>query len=275
MSIPLGDTVTLTQLVRDSAGALANATSVALTITLPDGTSSTPTVTSPPTVTGTYTYTYTPSVQGLHGIRRVFTGSNAQAPRVDSLYVETPTAVPLVSLAEVREQCRASATTDDDRLLWHALVASGICEDHTQVWRRTTITSVHDGGRRWLQLRAPVASVTSVTEDGAAVASTGYVLRGDLGWLYRGTETSAEYWAAGAQNIDVTYVAGASDGVVPPGIRQGVLLQAQHLWDSQRGGSPLPRQAGSDFAHDPRTGYSIPHRVLQLWRSSMAGVLVG
>jgi hypothetical protein len=253
---------------------LDDAETVTLTITRPDGTTVTPTVTSPPAVTGTYVYDYTPTVQGLHSVRWVFTGWNASAPLVDSFYVESSSLPPLISLAEARGQCRLSSTANDSDLQWMMLVASQMAEDHTQIWRRTTITDTLDGGGQRLQLRAPVASVTTVTESGTAVTASGYTLDRDLGILWRGSTTSRETWEDGRQNIAVTYVAGPSDGVVPATIRQGVRLEVQHLWDSQRGGSPTPRQAGADFAYDPRTGYSIPHAVIELWRSSMPGVLV-
>ena len=264
MSYAEGQPVQLSALVRDAAGALANATDVTLTITLPDGTTSTPGVTNPPATTGTYTYTYVPTTTGLHGVRWVFTGSNASAPMVDSFYVEAGTTIPLVSLAEARKQCRLAATSDDPDVQRFALVASDICERRTQVWRRRPVTATLDGGRPFLRLLAPVASVTSVTEDGVTIASSGLVLDAGKGWLHRGTTRAAWCWGPGRQNIVVQYVAG---GVVdiPHAIRQGVLLQVQHLWDSQRGGSGLPRQSGADFEIDPRTGFTIPNAVLEHW----------
>jgi len=143
------------------------------------------------------------------------------------------------------------------------------------VWRRRTITATFDGGARFLRLRAPIASVTSVVEDGTTLAAGAWTISARQGWLYRGDTASGDRWAAGTQNVVVTYVAGPADGVVPANIRQGVRLLTQHLWDSQRGGAVLPRQAGSDSSIDPRTGFSIPNRVLELWRTEMPGVLVG
>lgn len=264
MSYAEGQPVLLSALVRDSAGALANATTVTLTITKPDGGTDTPTVANPPSVTGTYAYTYVPTATGLHGVRWLFGGTNASAPMVDAFYVEAGVTFPLVSLAEARRQCRLASTADDPDVQRFALVASDICERRTQVWRRRPITVTLDGGRSFLRLCRPVASVTSVTEDGATVPSTGWVLDSGKGWLYRGTRSSPWCWSAGRQNIVVAYVAGGVADI-PQAIRQGVLLQVQHLWDSQRGGSGLPRQSGADFEYDPRTGFTIPNAVLELW----------
>lgn len=274
MSYALGDTVPLTTLTTDSAGDPANADTVVLTITLPDGSTSTPTVTNPPATTGTYTYTYTPTLAGHHGVRWVFTGANAQAPAIDSFYVDRSDLAPLVSLAEVREQCRAATTTDDARLLSYALIASRICEDLTKIYRRQTFSETFDGGVSYLQLRFPIISITSVTEDSTTLTSTDYLTNDERGWLYRGTQWETWPWYPGVQNIDVTYVAGASDGIVPDDIRQGVKLQVQHMWDFQRGGSGLPRQQGSDFSYDPRSGFTIPNAVMEYWQREMPGVYV-
>lgn len=268
MSYALGQPMALSALVTDTTGAAANADGVTLTITLPDGTTTSPTVTNPPSTTGTYTYVYAPTVAGLHAVRWVFTGSNASAPLLDTFYVELSTVAPIVSLAEARQQCRLSSPADDAEVQRFALVASDLCERYTRVWRRIALVETFDGGTSFLRLRAPVASITTVVEDGVTLTSSAWTLAGPRGWLYRGTSGASWRWAAGRQNIVVTYVAG-SPGDIPHGVRQGVLLQIQHLWDSQRGGSRLPRQSGTDFEFDPRSGYTIPNAVLELWRPYM------
>lgn len=263
MSFALGQPVPLRALVYDSTGALDDATGVTLTITLPDGTSATPTVTSPPATTGTYVYDYTPTQAGLHTVRWAFTGTNASAPPVDAFYVDAQTLPPLVSLAEARDQCRIGTTADDPMLQRFLRVASDTCERKTRVWRRQTLTATKDGGRPFLRLRAPIISVTTVTESGATITASGYTIDAERGWLLRGTETSPMLWADGRANVDVTYVAGASDGIVPDPIRQGVLLLTEHLWNSQRGGVGLPRNEGIDFTLP--VGFTIPSAVLQEW----------
>jgi hypothetical protein len=267
MSYALGQPVLLTALVRNAAGALANADTVVLTITRPDGTTETPTVTNPPTVTGTYTFTYTPTQEHLHTVRWVFGGTNASAPILDSFYVEPAAVAPLISLAQARKQCRLASPSDDTEVQRFALIASDICERRTQVWRRTLITATFDGGRHFLRLRRPVLSITTVIESGVAVDSTGWVLDAGKGWLYRGTTVLGMCWAIGRQNVVVTYQAGTVE--VPWGIRQGVRLLVAHLWDSQRGGSGLPASEGADFEIDPRTGFTVPNAVLELWKPFM------
>jgi hypothetical protein len=263
VSYALGQPVPLqAPTVRDAAGAPANATAAAVTVTAPDGTTSAPSVTNPSA--GVYTATYTPAAVGLHAVRWVFTGTNAGAPALDSFHVDQQLP-PLVSLAEMRRQARGANTADDEQLRWFVQVASSQAERRTQIWRRQTRTKTADGGARFVRLAAPVLQITSVTEGGTAVASTGWTLDADKGWLYRGPSTSSGMtWAAGTQSVVVTYVAGPADGVVPAEIRQGVLLLAEHLWNTQRGGSGLPRQAGGPDLTLP-VGFTIPRAVLEQW----------
>jgi hypothetical protein len=53
-------------------------------------------------------------------------------------------------------------------------------------------------------------------------------------------------------------------------VRLAVLELTRHLWETQRGGSNQPRQAGSGDDWDPRSGYAIPHRVAELLQADMA-----
>ena len=107
----LGDVVPLAVNVKDTAGALANATAVVLTITLPDGTTATPSVTN--SSTGVYSATYTPAVAGRFGVRWVATGTNA------STYVDAFTVAAgagLISLDEVKAFLNITSTTNDEEL---------------------------------------------------------------------------------------------------------------------------------------------------------------
>jgi hypothetical protein len=265
VSYATGQPVLLSSLVKDAAGAPGNATTVTLTIDKPDGSTATPAVANPPATTGDYQYVYVPTLAGLHGVRWLFGGTNASAPLPDSFYVEPGNAVPLISLAEARKQCRLASPADDPEVQRFALIASDIAERHTGVWRRTPFTTVFDGGGEFLRLRAPVLAVTSVTEDGVALTSAAWVLDASRGWLYRGISQARQCWSYGVQNVNVQYVAGNPQNI-PDGVRQGIRVQVQHLWDSQRGGSGLPRQSGAMMTIDPRTGFTIPNAVLELWR---------
>jgi hypothetical protein len=264
----IGDVVPLSVSVYDSAGALADATAVTVTITLPDGTTSTPTVSS--SSTGVYSATYTPAVAGMFVESWVATGTNASAYR-DSFEVVS-TLGGIVSLEEVQAGLNNTNTDDDEALRSLILTASDVCEQRTKYWRRQSVTGTFDGGCPKLQLRVPVVSVTSVTETGSSVDSTGYTLDAARGWLWRGGQTTPWCWRWGRQNVSVTYVVGAPSGIIPEPIRRGVVELVRYQFNQQRGGG-LPRNAGFDGVIDPASGWLIPRPVQQLWQP-YAAVLV-
>lgn len=268
----------------NATGALGDPSTLQLTLTLPDGSELVGTYPAAGgdalviarASAGLYACTYVSTLPGYYRCRWAAVGNGCDGAYGDVWNVSRPGLLPLISLDDIREQTRATSSDSDERLRWFGLVASRMAEDHTQVWRRQTISETFDGGGPYLQLQRPVVSVTSVLETGAALSSSGYVLNGPRGKLYRGTTAGAIRWLPGVQNVAVVYVAAPADGVVPETILQGVRLEVQHLWDSQRGGSGLPRQTGADFTTDPRTGFSIPNRVLEMWQSEvpMGGVYV-
>lgn len=261
----LGDVATLNLSVKDpTTGLPADATSVALTVTLPDGTTATPSVSHPST--GTYTAAYTPTVAGRYLITWVATGTNAGV-FADVLVVDDVTSQqqPIVSLNDVKAHLGIAQSGTDDRLRNFALLASEIVEGYTgRTYRRTVITETHDGGDEKIRLyRTPVQSVTSITELGVAV--TAFVLDPVAGTVQRGTQYGPYYrWLPGLQNIVITYVTGPPGGVIPARVRLATLELTRHLWDTMRGGYSIPKSQGSMDDWDPRAGYSIPRRVSEM-----------
>lgn len=255
MAIDLGDVVSL-------AWAYGSATTAVCTVTLPDGSTATPAVTG----TTSFAASYQTTAAGFHTVRWVGTGSNPGA-YVDTFNVDAIAAAPIIGLAEAKTflQMAASSTDEDLREVLEAV--SDICEDRTrQVWRRTIITNeLHDGGDVTLHLRrGPVISTTSVSQFGTGVSD--YVLDGPNALLHRGTTVVPYLWWPGQRNISVSYVAGPADGVIPARIRRGCKTLARHLWDTQRGGTGQPRQAGGpNGEYDPRTGFTIPNAVIEMW----------
>lgn len=257
----LGDLVPLGVEIRDTEGDLADATTVTVTVTLPDGTTSGPhTVT--PSPTGVYQYDYTPSQVGRHGVRWVATGTNAGA-FTDVFTVLDPAELPVVGLAEAKRYLNVTSTTDDEEIRRMLGVATDLCERYTgRALRRKTVSESHasDGYAAALVLRdVPALSVLSVSVNGTA--STDYTLRGDLGLLYAGSATAPSCWAFGT--VAVTYVAGYAD---PPQVAvEAVLVVLRHLWDTQRGSSAgLPGLGGGDDGYMPGASYALPRRAQEL-----------
>lgn len=259
-TVDVGDVVALAIAVTDSAGVAANATTVVLTITLPDGTTVAPTVTN--ATTGSYTATYTPAQVGRHQVAWVATGTNAGAYR-DVFNVADSANLPVVSLSEMKARLNISGSSSDEELRGMLDTATRAGELRTgRVFGRRAVTSeIHHGGRATIVLRqVPVVSVTSVTEDGTSVAAAGYELDMPSGLLTRMSGTySAALWSAGVGNVAATYVAGY--GAQPPTDVRGVMEMCAHLWRTQRGRF----SRGDDDDWNPGMGYSIPRRVAELW----------
>ena len=260
MSYPLGQPVTLTQLVYDSSDVLANAGAVTLTITLPDGTTSTPTVTDPPAVTGTYTYTYTPTTAGLHEVRWVFTGVNATAPPVDVLDVQASSAVSWVSLADLRKHLNwpsAKGTSDDAELLDIAAEAAGLITGRVGPVLRQQVTQVETSRRRYVLLySAPctcavcaptrILTIDSVTDGDTALDSAQWELGG----------AALTLDTAPADVLTVVYTVGFTG---PPSWAVLALKRlVEHLWTaSQQARHTRTGQAQSVGA----AGYLLPYAV--------------
>lgn len=118
----LGDTVPLGFSVSDDQGELVDPASVALVVTLPDGTvlDPPPAVTSPST--GRYVADYVPTVAGLHLVRWV--AHDPMAAFADVVDVRDDAF--LVSLADARSHLnQTSGRTADDEELRSMLLAAG------------------------------------------------------------------------------------------------------------------------------------------------------
>ncbi|GHH87816.1 phage gp6-like head-tail connector protein [Streptomyces capitiformicae] len=268
MPFDLGDTVRLAADSKDAGGTLANAATVGLTITLPDGTTATPAVTNPPSVTGQYTVDYTSVQAGRHSVRWVFTTPNSAY--TDSFDVREAISPAILSLADAKAHLNIAATitTHDDELRGWIEAITHLVQQYTGICARGTVVEDHDiqpSGTRVLTLRrTPVISLTSVTAiltggtsytiaDLDTDTRMGIVRRLDGGYLYG--------------PLRITYVAGRS--VIPANITSAGKIILQHLWRTQYGASRAGSAigGGEDFSvTEPIAGfgYAIPNRALQL-----------
>lgn len=269
MPFDLGDTVRLAAESREPGGTLTNATTVALTITLPDGTTTSPAVTNPPTVTGQYTFDYTTVQAGRHAVRWVFTTPGSAY--TDSFDVREAVPQGILSLADTKAHLNitSTVTTHDEELRgWIESVTAGI-EHLAGACVQRTVVEDHDylpvSGARVIALRkTPVISLTSLMAvlDGGidyTVAdldvdgSTGIVRRLDGGRLYG--------------PLRATYVPGRM--VISANLTHAAKIILQHLWRTQYGASRAGSaiSGGDDFLvteQVPGFGYAIPNRALQL-----------
>lgn len=257
-------------------GVLVNATTVALAITLPDGTSAaTPSVTNPPAVTGKYVYDLTPSTQeGDHVGLWTFTMATGRIVK----YTETipVTAVNpkwILSLPAAKKHLNISLdNTDDDSEIidWLSGMTPMIEEMVGACVPRTVVDYAEGGGYVLRTGTSPVLSVTSIGPYLTAGTSytAGMVKVSTDGRIQRLTGLAFPFGP-----YEITYVAGRRP--IPANIVQASKLILAHLWETQRGPVRLPLQGGVDTTVVPGFGYAIPNRALELLRADDMGPSVG
>lgn len=264
MAHDLGDIVPLTVEIRDAAGTLTAATSVVLTITLPDGTTATPTVSNPST--GKYQVDHVTTQAGRHLARWVSNGP-------DTAYVDTFDVRPaapgyLVSLADTKRHLSLTGTTDrDEQLRTFIEAATRLVESKVgAVVRRSHTDLLRGRGLPFLRMpHAPVISVTSIVDPRTGLALV------DVADLDVDTDVGI------ARRLDgclfhglyrVTYVAGRP--VVPANFALAAQIIVGHMWETQRGRSFRPTISGDDDSASITAemvgglGYILPRRAMQL-----------
>jgi hypothetical protein len=244
---------------------LISPATIALTVRLPDGTTDGP-FTPASDGTGLYHYDYTPTTAGQHIARWVTTapaGADEEPFDVAAEWAEAG----VISLRDAKKQLNIdpASTDDDEEIAGFLRSVTEVCERYVGALGRTSYTEKHQGGYMIALNRAPVLSLTSVVAVrtgglGQSVADldldepTGIVQRKD-GCRMCGP-------------LRVTYVAGRTS--VPPNVRQAALIILQHLWETQRG-DVAPR-FGIEETWDPRLGYAIPRRALELLGDQPPGI---
>lgn len=277
----LRDTLPFSAKLYDATNTLVNATSVTLTITLPDQTTVSPTVTNPPAVAGTYSYDY-PSSGGVTQAGRyvgvwlftMATGKTTSYPEVFDVAPADPGFI--VSLAQAKAQLNITSTSSDDELGLYLAAVTRIVEKFVGPVVIRPYTQVVAADRPFLSYLprmgpglTPVLTLTSLTPlyttgigtwvAGGALADpvTGELRQASGLGLYGGPWTAV--YTAGQRVVDPTWQLAAS-------------MILQHLWKTQRGASALPLQQ-QDETFIPEIGYAIPNRAADLLRvDSLPGV---
>lgn len=258
----VGTVVTLTTQVTDTAGAPVDPAGITLTLQLPDATTVGP-FTAPDVVhdgVGLYRYDYTTTMGGRHIARWASTtpsGVDEEPFEVAPMWAEAG----VLSLKESKKQLNIDEddTDDDEEIQGFIRSITEICERFKGAIARTTHVEKHQGGHLVALLHAPVLSVTSVVSvrTGAVAVDvadldvdgpTGIVQRKDGGYM--------------CGPLRWIYVAGRTN--IEPNVRQAAAILLQHMWETQRGTQGGIRVGGSDEVYDPRFGFSVPRRVLEL-----------
>lgn len=246
--------------VTDINGNPANAGTMTVTLTAPDGTTPTVTVSNPST--GTYLATCSPLNQsGRWTVSYVATGANACADQ-DQIDVRPSPSTALISLADAKENLRIPQTdsSQDEQLRVYIDVVTDMIETETGPWLPRTVTeTVTATGYAFFLWGGPVISITSfapILTDGCAYVATDFTV------TTAGQVTRLDGCLLSGEQYQVTYVAGRPNGIVPPRIQQAARVLLQHLWHTQRSSGNASVTSDADQGTDP----TMPNRVRELLR---------
>lgn len=300
--ITLGATLNFSSLLYDKdpaqGGVLVNATTVALTITLPPdpitgltSLASGITVVNPPAVTGTYIYDYiTTTLVGRYVGTWLFTMSTGKTVAYSEVFeVEPSDPGFIISLASAKKYLNipASVTADDDEIRDWLAAITPMVEDIVGVCAPRVITDIGLGGstsapqllgdvtmgsayatNRIALTTTPVISVTSVTNTYSYAARTygptDLVINKDRGLitLLNGYPFMGGPWT-------VVYLAGRTR--IGANITQACKIIIGHLWQTQRGAGTPAYLGGDDQDVPIGAGFTIPNRAMDLLRSDDTG----
>lgn len=258
MPYDLSDSVPIAVDVRDAAGALTNATTVALTITLPDDTTVTPAVTNPPSVTGEYRVTYVPTQVGRHAWRFVATVPNTAYQDVfDVREIVSPS---LLSLADAKAHLNLTSSTHDDELRGYLEAATEIVESYIGPVVRRSHTARVCGGRTAIPLpHTRVLEVTAVTLvlDGSSPVTLADLAVNEAAGIV--SYKSGSSLPSG--EMDFTYTVGR------PYVKANWTLAAKiivkHNWETQLGNLPSIQGDSQGYVVSG-AGYLVPFRAVAL-----------
>lgn len=269
MSFDLGDAYPAALDVFDASGNYTNATSVTLTITLPDGTTTSPTVSNPPSVTGQYRVTYVPVQSGRHMVRWVTTAPNTGY--TDAFDVSEANPDSIMPLAVIKGLLGIDLTdVSDDEAIRDMLVAvTSALEDYkNQVIVQRTFTERYSlsgsGAYYWTMsgrlrlMNTPVISITSITSE-----------VGGITWnpanLYVEPASGIVTTITGPAitgRVIVTYVAGMQ--VIPRRYLEAAKTLFQHLWEARRGPGGTSGVIGAEELGDYRHFTGMPRKVTEM-----------
>ena len=266
----VGDLVPITFTVRTAAGALTNAATVTLTITLPDGTTVTPPVTNPPAATGIYTYDY-PTVQvGRHTWRATTTVPTAAYGPL-TFHVAEASPGPIIGLDDAKRHLNMdlTTTTHDEELRGFLEAATPVVEDVVGPVVVRTYREVHSSGALLVLGQAPVVSLTTLTP----------VLTGGSSYTVAALDVDAETGIVRRLDggsftgpVRVTYKAGRA--IVPANIVQATAEIVRPMWETQRGHSGARPGFGEEDLLPTSSGFTVPRRAMELLKPHQKAPMV-
>lgn len=264
MPFDLGDVVPLTVNITDAASAPTNASSVVLTVTLPNGTTVTPSPTNP--TTGTYQVDYLTTVPGRHIVRWVSEGPGSAYTDVFDV---RDAAIPhIVSLRDMKTHLDIKGASRDEELRGVIEAVTGMIEEHLGMAAvRSTRTEEHKIRSGLVLNWTPVQSLVSL----ALVDGTYTWDVSSLHVSSAGVVTSP-LGVAPYGHVTVSYIAGPS--VIPAKYREAAEYTVQHLWKSKRPERGAGnRNSGLDSSMGyQQAGYALPNYAIECLGAGLPGL---
>lgn len=261
----VGDVVPLGLSITDANGAPGDATAVALTIGLPDGTTVTPIV-DHVVGSGQYTVDYVTTVEGLHTVAWAATGVNATSYQ-DVFNVRELTDQ-ILSLTAAKQQLGLTTDAHEDNLRMFIAAATVAIEDHVgkKLVRRTITGERHRNVCGTLILnRTPALSLTTITTLDAASSWDAANLDLDPDTGIVSPLTGPGLYG----HLKVTYLTGMR--VIPANILLAARIITEHLWQTMRpfaSSAAVLTPGALEDSLDARSGglvgFAIPNRALEL-----------
>lgn len=264
MPFALGGLVPLTVRVTDAADVLVDASTITLTITLPDGTTISPTPTH--TATGVYEYDYAAPVVGHYVARWVSTGPTAAYPEMFD--VRDPASVSIVSLEDTKTHLDIKGTSRDDELRWVIEAVTEMIEEHLGMAVVRSIRTEEHTVRSGLVLNwTPVQSLVSL-----ALIDGTYTWDVDSLHVSPAGVVTSPLGVAPYGRVAVSYVAGSS--VVKAKYREAAEYTIQHLWRSKRPERGAGnRNSGLDSSMGyQQAGYALPNYAIECLGAGLPGL---
>lgn len=244
---------------------------VALTITKPDGTSEDPVpVIGPPAQSGrdyTYSYDYTLPSAGLYGFTWATAGPGTGRP---TDWITCTEYRSIISLADAREYLDLRDTSRDEVLLAKLNAITRLIERRIGSCVVRQVTGEHIPGNCQRALRLPsgpvpaadsVTSVASLYPGGPSWGKTDLVVTPATGTVRRAD--GHRFWAG-----PWTWTGTAGRLAIPADVTEGAFMALFDLWAEQRGVSADSLEPSMEEVTEYETavppGWQLPPRVLQL-----------
>lgn len=173
----------------------------------------------------------------------------------------------LITLEEAKKSIfgSLSVSADDADIEDYISAATPVIEDIVGPVRARTETVTVNGGRDTIVLPWPVATITSITENGAVV--TDFTANIETGVIYGGLTGNPRTWRDGTRNIIVVVTVG---GPVPPNVKLGTRELVRFWWQQGRQGNRPAFGNDADIVETPK-GFAVPRRVIELCNPRVDG----